>query len=192
MASVVACEWLGEIQQDWWAHYQFFIIAFRLEIVVILILIVVLILVSISFDTTVQYLLLGVRDKYLSCFLLSSALSSLRKVAPNMHKCLFLKRRCPFHLYWSFLLKPINHGFPVPRHCGWCWSWRCWESLKSPGGTCRGPFIAVHAVTSFDFHGDCLLSLLPLGLALCWKFFPHTEGLLWTSCLFVCLSVFVL
>lgn len=57
-------------------------------------------------------------------------------------------------------------------------------------GTCRGLFIPVHAVTGFDFHGDCLLSPLQLGLALCWKFCPHTDGLLWISCLFVCLSLF--
>lgn len=91
-----------------------FIIGFRLAIVAILILIIVLILVSISFDMTVQYLLLGVRDKLLGCFLLSRALSSLQKAAPNMHKCLSLERRCPFHLYWSFLLRPSIMGFLCP------------------------------------------------------------------------------
>lgn len=151
-------------------------------------LVIVSILVSISFNTIVKNLLLGVRGKYLGCFLLSRVHSSLHKAAPNIHKCLSLERRRLLHLYSSFLLRPSIMGFMCPNIMDCADPHSVGEAERAPGSFLR-PFIIplVHTKTSFDSRRGYWLSLLQLGLALCWKFCSHTDGLLRAACL----SVFV-
>lgn len=146
-----------------------------------------LILVSISFDTIVKYLLLGVRGKYLGCFLLLRVHSSLHKAAPNIHKCLSLERRRPLHLYSSFLLRPSIMSFMCPNIMDSAAPHSVGEAERAPGSFLRLFISLVHTKTSFDSCGGYWLSLLQFGLALCWKFCSHTDGLLWAACL----SVFV-
>lgn len=81
----------------------------------------------------------------------------------------------------------INHGFMWPDITDGVILW-CWGGWKAPDDPLRSFRPPATYKTSFDYHGGRLTSLLKLGLALCYKLWPHADWLLWA----VCLSVFVL